>query len=474
MECIPKLTYVRQGDKYILDAVCTPTTATEMDRKNLKYYTDTEIRQIYYCKSYLNVQRISDICTADGEFILLSIMKGERSIRQCASRLEEIWQKRPEGNSWTIWRRFLNTICTNKEENTTRNKDNKNSIKADDTDKFSIGTDITKYWSGVSYTGTVVNNTGKCYKIRYEDDDEEELNHKEVEKYMKKHRGEGRATREVGQRMRLWVKLGDWNKTAKDLEITWPFYFSLSKDILYRSYREEWHRNGEIQYDCHNRNEHYTYQYSPFDNTKSIPDDAVPTDVMDIETGWRIANHLPIIAFEGISNTNKMFMDYLSCQEEYVTHYYTQIDFQMVPQQIYELFKSTNRVNIATDGGAIPLKGSIGFVIANEEGQVLSACYDQPSGNDPLSFWSEICAFLAVRLVTLLINQYYDGRLHCPEPARSKIQVYTDSLSMIKKLEAYDKYPTAPLAAVLDSEWDVLSSALHRALTWFTTYPKIN
>jgi hypothetical protein len=38
------------------------------------------------------------------------------------------------------------------------------------------------------------------------------------------------------------------------------------------------------------------------------------------------------------------------------------------------------------------------------------------------------------------------------------------------KLKAYDKYPTAPLTTVLDSEWDVLS-ALHRALQCFT---KIN
>jgi hypothetical protein len=55
----------------------------------------------------------------------------------------------------------------------------------------------------------------------------------------------------------------------------------------------------------------------------------------------------------------------------------------------------------------------------------------------------------------------------------SKIQVYTNSLSMITKLKAYDSYLTAPLTTVLDSEWDVLS-ALHRALQWFTRYPKIN
>jgi hypothetical protein len=114
----------------------------------------------------------------------------------------------------------------------------------------------------------------------------------------------------------------------------------------------------------------------------------------------------------------------------------------------------------------------IGFVFVDEEGNVLLTCYGQPSGNDPLSFRSEICAFLAaVRLVTLL-TQFYGDTLQCQEPPRSKIQVYTDSLSMIKKLEAYGEYPSAHLATVLESEWDVLS-ALHKALQRFRTYPKI-
>jgi hypothetical protein len=43
---------------------------------------------------------------------------------------------------------------------------------------------------------------------------------------------------------------------------------------------------------------------------------------------------------------------------------------------------------------------------------------------------------------------------------------------MIKKLEAYNKFPSAPLKTVLDSEWDVVS-AFHRALKWFKTNPKI-
>ena len=81
IECIPESTYERLGDAYIMDVVCEPETATEMDRTRLKYYTNAEINQVYYCKSYLNVKRISDLCTADGDFILPSIAKGERSIK---------------------------------------------------------------------------------------------------------------------------------------------------------------------------------------------------------------------------------------------------------------------------------------------------------------------------------------------------------------------------------------------------------
>jgi len=473
IDCIPKPTYERKGDEYIMDIVCSPTTTTELNKMNLKHYTDAEIRQLYYCKSYLKVQRISDLCTADGVFVLPSIAKGERSIRQCTSKLEEIRQERPGGNTWTIWRKFLATLCTETNEDKTRKTTGDCSNNGDQ--RFSIGTTITKYWSRVAYKGTVIGNTGKYYKIRYEDNDEEELNHNEVKRYMEKNTGEGRMTREIGNRMRLRRPLGEWNILANESERMWPFYYSHESDTLYRSYRKEWHNNGEFYYDCHTMTDSDTYEYVTTGNVSLLPVDATPTDVMDTETGWRISTHLPMKMKEqeqqGIRD--ETFMEYLMKQEEHITQYYTEIDFLSVPIKIYQLLKTANKIHIATDGGAIPLKGSLGFVFADENGTILLTCFGQPAGNDPLSFRSEICAFLAaIRLVTLIMN-YYDKKLTRNEPIQSKIQVYTDSLSMIKKLTAYDKYPTAPLTTLLDSEWDVLS-ALHRALQCFTRYPKIN
>lgn len=58
-------------------------------------------------------------------------------------------------------------------------------------------------------------------------------------------------------------------------------------------------------------------------------------------------------------------------QEEHITQCYTQIDFLVVPHEIYALIKSTKKMKIATDGGAIPIKGSLEFVFADEDGTIL-------------------------------------------------------------------------------------------------------
>jgi hypothetical protein len=471
IECIPKPTYERQGDEYIMNIVCESSTAEEMEQNHLNHYTDAEIRQLYYCKSYLKVKRLSDLCTFDGVFILPSILKGELSIRQCASKIEYIRQERPSETTWPIWRKVLRTLCIQDKKVDSIRQNNKTNKTLE---RHNIGTTITKYWNGLPYYGTVTNDIGRYYKIQYNDNDEEELNHGEVAKHRDKNRGEGHTTSEIGTIMRLRRPLGDWRILANESEKLWPFYYSHITDTLYRSYREEWHRNGKFYYDCHMMTENDTYEYVPTGNVPILPEDASPTDVMDTEDGWRISEHLPMMTKTTQRETPETFLEYLLAQDEHISQYYTQIEFLSMPVTIYELIKSSNKIHIATDGGAVSLKGSIGFVFADENGTVLLTCFGQPSGNNPLSFWSEICAFLAaIRLVTL-ITEYYDKKLQRQEDAtRSKIHVYTDSRSMIKKLAAYEEYPTAPLSTVLDSEWDVLS-ALHRALQWFTKYPKIN
>ena len=71
----------REFDQCIMD-VATSDNALE----------DKEIKVIYYCKSYLQVRWISDLCNADGTSVLPNIKKGLRSIVQSQSKYKEIIQ----------------------------------------------------------------------------------------------------------------------------------------------------------------------------------------------------------------------------------------------------------------------------------------------------------------------------------------------------------------------------------------------
>ena len=65
-------------------------------------------------------------------------------------------------------------------------------------------------------------------------------------------------------------------------------YYSEDTDILYRSYRKIWHRNGEFCYDFHTIADNNTYNYETSGNVTTLPEDATPIDVMDTDNGWSI------------------------------------------------------------------------------------------------------------------------------------------------------------------------------------------
>jgi len=96
---------------------------------------DNDIKKIYFCKSYLQVKWISDLCTADGSNVLKSVKDGIRSIRQSSSRCEEVVQERPGSYIWTIWRNFLRKhICTSRWKTTVQLGDWR--ISANDSDRL--------------------------------------------------------------------------------------------------------------------------------------------------------------------------------------------------------------------------------------------------------------------------------------------------------------------------------------------------
>ena len=78
-------------------------------------FLDRDIKYIYYCKSFLQVRCVSDLCNANGTYVLPNIEQGFCNIQQFQFKYKEIIQELPYEKIWTVWQRFLCThICNNK------------------------------------------------------------------------------------------------------------------------------------------------------------------------------------------------------------------------------------------------------------------------------------------------------------------------------------------------------------------------
>jgi len=131
-------------------------------------------------------------------------------------------------------------------------------------------------------------------------------------------------------------------------------------------------------------------------------------------------------------------------------------------------------IAIATDGGAKSKKGSIRFVIAKaHDGDRYFQSYGQPGGIEPQSFRSKVCSLLAVVHFLQLLVKYNNFLHNTTKEIRSEFEIYTDSSSMVTKLNCMNEYPLATLKMTLHADWDVLS-ALHTALKGFPTRPTLH
>ena len=95
----------RHGDKYIMELAL-----------DFQAFSDVELRQINYCRLYFQALTLSDISNARGTSLAIGIYKGEHSWHQSRSLLQEPYQESPNSRTWSIWRRFLRMLCSNKSD----------------------------------------------------------------------------------------------------------------------------------------------------------------------------------------------------------------------------------------------------------------------------------------------------------------------------------------------------------------------
>ena len=127
---------------------------------------------------------------------------------------------------------------------------------------------------------------------------------------------------------------------------------------------------------------------------------------------------------------------------------------------------------MATDGGAKPFKGSIGFVITDSTQKVLLSCYGRTAGHDPLSFQTKASAFLAALRILFMIAKYHKEEPNEAIAINTPITLFTNNESMLKKLTTMNKYPTACLQCTMDPEWDVIQ-VIHRFMGRMKERPEL-
>ena len=164
--------------------------------------------------------------------------------------------------------------------------------------------------------------------------------------------------------------LGPWRIRPDTSDCLWPFYYSHKKNILYRSYRQQWWDHRKYQYDAHQGDDPETFSFQKFKTVTTLPDDAVPCDATDEENGWIVFDHQPLELEPSPTNDTPGvdFVRFLKSQPEYISQYYAYVDFCDNPVEFYEQLGNINlKFAIASDGGAKPFRGSIGFIIANAD-----------------------------------------------------------------------------------------------------------
>ena len=71
-------------------------------------FSDAEIRRINYCRLYLQAETVSDIFTESGKCLDPSKLKGEWSLHSSRRHGNFIYQERPEGAAWSLWKKRTN------------------------------------------------------------------------------------------------------------------------------------------------------------------------------------------------------------------------------------------------------------------------------------------------------------------------------------------------------------------------------
>jgi hypothetical protein len=256
--------------------------------------------------------------------------------------------------------------------------------------------------------------------------------------------------------LRLARPLGVWLPQSEWLRSKWSFFYSRSSLRLYDASGTSYSAHPARKIRTRPRNPVRSFAVSTSTVVSTLPSDAVPVDVTVERDRYCTPVHIPGLQPSApIPPPPSTWASFLESLPVWERSLFPEVKVPDLPA-LLEALTSNADLFLASDGGAVPLKGSFGAVLATSD-TILVECGGRAYGQDPRSFRSEAYGMLAVTRLLFHLRAFHQLQM-----SRMQLTLVCDSLSLLDRLSASRKLtrivPRRFLFSEADAEMAILDT----------------
>lgn len=239
----------------------------------------------------------------------------------------------------------------------------------------------------------------------------------------------------------LLVPLRQWIVPPSRQRQVWIVYYDPGSDSLYfpKAGVYEKHKN---------RNGFFNYNFSG--SISKLPEQAYPVSIEEYPPGWHVVSYnsyCPVLP----SLPPSSFEDFCSLLAPWESQLLATVQFQFSPFNLMAILVASS-FNACSDGSAVALEGTYGWVLSSEDGTRLAYGSGPVDGHDPRSFRAEGQGMLSVACLLRRLIQW----TCTTEPITGVLA--TDNTGLIHRVKSQGqlKYPVPN--ATFKPDWDVVQA----------------
>lgn len=239
----------------------------------------------------------------------------------------------------------------------------------------------------------------------------------------------------------LFVPLRHWMVPPSRQRQLWTVYYDPSTDALYFPKAGRYDRHKKL-------NGFFDYTYSGC--IAKIPEQAYPVSILENHSGWtveRYSSYCPTIPHSQPSS----FEAFCSLLDVWEAQLLSTVHFYYSPFNAIALIAASS-FNACSDGSAVALEGTYGWVLSSEDGTRLAHGSGPVDGHDPRSFRAEGQGMLSVVCLLKRLIQWT-----CTTDTITGV-LATDNTGLIHRVSSQGKLKYPVPNAVFKPDWSVVQA----------------